>query len=63
MGMIKHFEDEEGHTPISFVNVLLEKHKKSRARLKQLIARYRTAKPDEASKILVDIHKLIDKLT
>lgn len=39
----------------------LERIKKDNAELKRLIAVYKTANPDKASKILVDIHKLIDK--
>jgi flagellar motility protein MotE (MotC chaperone) len=61
MSMIKHFKDEEGYIPSSFHNHFLDKLKKDNARVKRLIARYKTAKPDKASKILVSIHKIIDK--
>jgi len=61
MSMIKHFRDESGHTPTSYHKQFLERAKQDKARLKQLIARYKTAKPNEASKLLVSIHKIIDK--
>jgi hypothetical protein len=61
MGLIKHFKDEGDDFPLSFRNTLLDAMKKDSARLKQLIARYRTVKPAKASKLLVSIHKIIDK--
>jgi len=59
--MIKHFRDETGHIPTSYHSQFLERAKKDKARLKQLISKYKTARPDKASKLLVSIHKIIDK--
>lgn len=61
MSMVKHFKDEEGDIPLSFHKHFLDKLKKDNARVKRLIAKYKTAKPEKASKILVSIHYLIDK--
>ena len=66
MGLIKHFRDDGDCIPLSHRTKTLNGMrknmlKKDNARLRRLIARYKTATPGKASGLLVDIHSIIDK--